>query len=245
MLRGFVDDSGSDGSRAPFVLAGFIFPQEKLMPFSDDWRAELARRPCIEYFKMAEANDRSGQFQGMPDEFVKCKINDLMTVIDRYQPDGIYSALSWPDYRAVLERSMPAAFMGNPYHLLFPAVFDAIMFCQKRQGTFPQTVDVDFDEQGNAGWFARLCFELVKERCEPDVRKMLGRTPLMLDDKQVMPLQAADMLAWNIRREFDSEETEKRWHWLFERLDSHIGLGVNYGLPSLQAALELVEAAPQ
>jgi Protein of unknown function (DUF3800) len=240
MLQGFVDDSGSDGSRAPYILAGFILPAEDWTTFSDDWEAELAREPRIQYFKMAEASQKEGQFEGMPDEFVRCKINDLLAVIERYKPDGIYSALSWMEYREILKPSMPKGFIDNPYQLLFPAIFDAILFYQKRKGIFPETVDVDFDEQGSAGWFATLCFPFLKEYSDPDTQKMLGRTPTMLDDKTVMPLQAADMLAWNIRREFDSEDKDKKWHWLYERLNAHVWLGVNFGPPSFEAARELI-----
>lgn len=214
MLQGFVDDSGSDGTRAPYILAGFVLPAEKWASFSDDWQTELAREPRIEYFKMAEANEKDGQFAGMPEEFVRCKINDLLAVIDRHEPDGIYSALSWMEYREILKPSMPQGFIDNPYNLLFPAIFDAILFYQKRKNIFPETVDIDFDEQGSAGWFATVCFRFLRQYCEPDVQKMLGRTPTMLDDKKVTPLQAADMLAWNIRREFDSEEKEKKWRCL-------------------------------
>ncbi len=174
---------------------------------------------------MAEAASRIGQFAGMPEEFVLCKINELLEVIKKYDPDGVFVFLDWSEYRKILEHRVVPESLQNPYHLLFPGIFDVIRISQTHKGIFPEPIDVDFDEQGSAGAFAQLRYPAMKANCDPEVRKMLGRVPIMLDDKKVMPLQAADMLAWNIRREHDMDDDGLAWHWLFEALDKHIYMG--------------------
>jgi hypothetical protein len=240
VLQGYVDDSGSDGQHAPFILAAYILPAEKWAYFSDDWREELNREPRIEYFKMREAAWRDKQFAGIPEEFVKGKINGLLKVIATHGPDGVYTQLDWRDYRDILEPEMPDGPMKHPYQTLFPGIFDAIMFYERRKGVFPEVIDLDFDEQGSLGDFARLCYPFMKAKCSADVQSMLGRTPTMLDDKKVMPLQAADLLAWNLRREFDPDDAEKKWHWLYEELNKRVWLVSRFEPPSLEAAVELV-----
>ena len=170
---------------------------------------------------MAEAAEKEGQFSGMPDEFVRCKINDLLAIIDKHQPDGLYLFLDWDDYRTIIHEHLEENFR-NPYHLLFPGIFDLIAAYQRQKGIFPEPIDVDFDEQGSAGQFAQGVYPMMKANCDEDTRKMLGRIPLMLNDKNVMPLQAADMLAWNVRREHDMDDDGIKWHWLFEELNRHV-----------------------
>ena len=41
----------------------------------------------------------------------------------------------------------------------------------------------------------------------PDVKPLLGSTPIFRDDKKMFPLQAADLLAWHLRREAEKNET--------------------------------------
>lgn len=224
MLQGYVDDSGSDESREPFVLAGFLLHTEQWALFSDDWQFQLAREPRIACFKMAEAAQREGQFAGMPEEFVRCKLNDLLSVIRKHRPEGFYCFLDWSEYRKIIAHRELPEHIRNPYHLLFPAIFDCIRMWQLEKGIFPEPVDVDFDEQGRVGQLALLTYPSMKENCDADTRRMLGRIPLMLDDEKVMPLQAADMLAWNIRREHDMDEDRSTWGWLYDDLSPYIKL---------------------
>jgi hypothetical protein len=75
----------------------------------------------------------------------------------------------------------------------------------------------------------------MRAEMQADVQKALGRIPIMLDDKKHMPLQAADMLAWNIRRQLDVGRKDKTWHWLFERLRKFITWAVKYDRSTLEA----------
>ena len=67
---------------------------------------------------------------------------------------------------------------------------------QKDLGIFPESMDFDFDEQGKAGWVAQRAFPCAKQNMPKPFKEMLGRIPIMLDDKKFVPLQAADMWAW-------------------------------------------------
>ncbi len=54
MLKGYIDDSGSEPSAPDFVLAGYVLPAEVWAHFSDEWAAELLRGRPIEYLHMKE-----------------------------------------------------------------------------------------------------------------------------------------------------------------------------------------------
>jgi hypothetical protein len=239
MLQGYADDSGSDGSRPPFVLAGFVDKTEKWESFSDDWKQQLDRKPKIDYFKMAEAASGHGQFEGWDEEFIRCKIIDLLSVLEWHQPDGIYSWIKWDDYRHLVEPHVHGL-LRDPYQVLFPAIFDVLINFQRRKGIFPETTDMDFDEQGEAGEFARQIYPKMKARIPAEYASVFGRTPLMLDDKKYLPLQAADMLAWNMRRELDQNDAQKNWHWLYERIEKLVRLSWHVKPASLEYLTGLI-----
>jgi hypothetical protein len=247
MLQGYADDSGSDGTRLPYVLAGYVLESERWAKFSDEWQDELFKAPSIDYFKMSEANERDGQFSRMSREIVDGKIRQLASVILRHQPRGIFSYMNWQDYRELfLPIFLPETkltFLRNPYHVLFGAIFDALESYQKSLGTFPETVDFDFDEQGSLGQFPLFLWDAIKMQGPRKRRKMLGRTPTMLDDKKVMPLQAADMLAWTLRHALDPEDEAKRYLWLFELLKPTYKSGFQVTRESLEKSLKRRKSA--
>jgi len=88
MLKGHFDDSGSDGERPPFVLAGYVLPIDRWAAFADDWQRELEREPRIKFFHMADAAYGDGPFLGIREEFRKCKVRDMLGVIQRHCPEG-------------------------------------------------------------------------------------------------------------------------------------------------------------
>jgi hypothetical protein len=61
---------------------------------------------------------------------------------------------------------------------------------------------------------------------------------MMLDDKKALPLQAADMFAWTVRRYRDKQVTDPRWDWLVQRMAKLVGWGMGYDLESFRILLE-------
>lgn len=240
MLQGYVDDSGSEGTREPFIVGGYLAQVEVWAHFSDAWKAELDREPQIRYFKMREAAAGNGEFAGVPMEVRRYKIRNLLKIIKDHDLDGVYSFLEWSDYRnSILPRLRGP--MRNPFSLLFYGVLDAIILYEKQKGIFPETVDLDFDEQGEAGHFAILLYPLVKRDPSPDIQAVLGRTPTMLNDINVVPLQAADMLAWNVRRHGD-RLSDSEFEWVYEEIHQTVWLGAGFGKPAYEAMLRYLDS---
>jgi Protein of unknown function (DUF3800) len=234
MLQGYIDDSGSEPNGQSFLLSGFILETEQWERFSDEWQFQLRREPRIEYFKMHEAVAREGQFKGWHKEFVLCKIKDLLSVIEHYAPTGISCMTEWSDYQEVLG-NLAIDDLKGPYGLLFQLVFIAIAESQKSAGIFPTPIDVDFDDQGKVGKFALQLFQDMKAEFPEKWKQMFGRIPGMLDEKQVLPLQAADMLAWTERNWLVPSSNE--WDWLYARLNPLVKKRMRYDEESLRLLL--------
>lgn len=115
------------------------------------------------------------------------------------------------------------------------------MLCfEKNLAIYPEKVQIDFDEQGPAGDFARDWYSRLKQFFPPEHREILGRSPTMLDDRDYVALQAADMLAWSIRRRLDGSTANDSWFWLYEELRKTLWGGLGFNRDSWNALKELV-----
>ena len=56
-----------------------------------------------------------------------------------------------------------------------------------------------FDNQGTIGEDSMLSWNLMTDAMEPAHRKYMTHVPKFRDDRQCLPLQAADMYAWSVR----------------------------------------------
>jgi hypothetical protein len=66
------------------------------------------------------------------------------------------------------------------------------------------TVDWVFDEQGPIGAVALGWYYFIRDSV-PSLRPRLGSAPKFKHDSQVLPLKAADLYAWQIRRYLDKD----------------------------------------
>jgi len=209
LLKCYADDSGnSEQKEAPdgglFVIAGYMMSEERWEDFAERWDAQLKRDYPIEYLHMIEAEPRNGQFVGMPEEFRNRKLLDLALVIKECDPVPINVQLKWNNYVEIVKDKVPSK-MDSPYAVLFFQLMRAVCDLQidsnhyKNIGHLPG--EWIFDKQGGEGlrcldWYADL-----EARAPEPYKTMMANTPAFREDKYLAPLQAADMLAWHIRRE--------------------------------------------
>lgn len=218
MLQGYIDDSGSDENSYPpshhFVLAGYVMHEPIWEHFSDRWASELIREPAIKAFKMADAEYGEGYFEGMPEEFRRLKVNELSQVVADFRENSLalWCHLKWQDYRDVVRGKVHPR-IDSPY---------AVLFYQIMRGAHEHQIEVNkavnvgfhkvefiFDDQGFTGlravqWYAAL----IRKLPEP-YKSMAGGIPSFKDDERVVPLQAADMLAWHVHRSLERPDEER------------------------------------
>jgi hypothetical protein len=204
MLQAYVDDSGR-GQSPVFVLAGFISSPEKWALFSDEWAAVLAARPGIDYFKMREAHSFKGQFEGWNPGSRDAKISDLSRIIEKYMMAGISLSITIEEYNDIFAPITHKA-ARSPYFL---AVFNMISMLARYQIDMKlhEKVDFIFDRQDGQSGPIMDAWEWFKNNATDDTKDQLGSPPDFRDDKNTMPLQAADLYAWWVRRRQWEKET--------------------------------------
>jgi len=198
VIRTYIDDSWSAEDDNILLLAGYAQKVPVWAAFSDAWKAELSKEPAIEYCKMSEAESRKEQFEGWSERKRDKKLADLARVIVEYDPWSIECFVSQKQYKEILEPVIAYDLRG-PYMPCFHGIIVSLARYHASTGiTLP--TDFIFDEQGKIGAEAVLWYEEIKANQKPEIRALMGSTPEFKDDKKVLPLQAADMIAWHLRR---------------------------------------------
>ncbi len=199
VLQGFIDDSGSEPSEPMFILAGFVSHVERWERFSDKWRERLDKRPSIAYFKMQEANSLKGQFLGWDERDRDLKAGQLIQIIRDYVAIRVSCSVKWNDYRGTLKGRVRPRTNDHPYFFLFYRIIANVIRFQM-ENNVPEPVDFVFDQQGKIGRRALSWYDWTLNNRSPRLRRYFGDPPIFRDDKKVLALQAADTLAWQIRR---------------------------------------------
>jgi Protein of unknown function (DUF3800) len=201
-LQAFIDDSASEVADQRLVMAGYVNGAEIWASFADAWAKELKAPPSIKYLKMVEANNLRDQFKGWPAEDRDEKLRRLAQTIRHFGPIlsfdfSISRRTYYQEVRPVAPRGI-----GNPY---FPCAFSVVSgvsrFFHDREIRAP--IDFIFDEQLGVSDDIDFFFEYMRAHLPKGARNLINGRPIFRDDQLFLPLQAADMLAWHIRREHE------------------------------------------
>jgi hypothetical protein len=197
MLQAYVDDSGSSQRDHTFVLGGFVSTVDDWKRFSGAWKKALDAKPTIAYFKANQAILGRGEFKGWTDAEVAAKVRSLVTVVKCHVMVRVHCWMAWEDYKGFKGAFLPE--VDDPYFQLFYRLIYAVAGFQV-QYHWDTPTDFGFDDQGKLGEDTLRWYAIARQILSPAFKRVLGDTPSFEDDKEVLPLQAADLYAWSVRR---------------------------------------------
>jgi len=207
----FVDDSGSEPQSPIFFLGGLISSAEQWAVFSDDWALALAEPPALEYFKMSEAASLQGQFakwRGWDETKRDDRLLTLARIIRRHVRLRVSVSIRHDLFQKYM-MSVPAVERNlatdSPYVLLFTQMVTVAVLFAHKHGV-RDACDFIFDEQGASGEEALRHWSLYKVALNGSIRRelfsLIGSPPIFRDEKEFLPLQAADLYAWQARNHY-------------------------------------------
>ena len=224
-LQAFVDDSAAERGDGRLFMAGYINTVANWERFSDDWNAVLRRQPEIDYLRMTEANALDKQFRGWSVPTRDLKLAKLAKVIRRYKPESFHFSVDRAEYLRRMKPVAPRGLASAHYAGTFGVVTIVTRFLATTG--FKGKVDFIFDEQSGVSADLALFFDFMAKHLPPEARNLIARVPHHGSDKDYLPLQAADMLAWHLRRQHERGDVERRLNKLFwnegGHLTSHLG----------------------
>lgn len=189
-LHGYIDDSGyGDHNDPAFVLSGFVASVPRWAAFSDQWREALDDGPSIKYLKMSEAAGLTGEFGNWSARKRNEKLGKLFPIIAGIKPMGIRSIIPCGSFHQNVKGKI-AKTLNSPYFL-------ALL----RNGDLDVTdpaykVDFTFDENPKLKSLIDRWYGIVMSELPAWAAGLISNNPIFRDDKQFLPLQAADSHAW-------------------------------------------------
>ena len=102
--------------------------------------------------------------------------------------------------------------LDYPYFLPYHNIMGTLWRYQYNNDWHPdERVDFVFDEQGKESDRAQLMWNFTVNATPNVVRKFVGNRPIHRDEKVFLPLQAADMFAWHVRRFYEEKARGKEY----------------------------------
>lgn len=200
MFKAFFDESGNDVE--VFLMAGWLAHFKEWEKFSEAWDTELKSSPSVKYFNHNEAMGLKCQFKSWKDRGRDDKLISLAGVIARHQLVGIVGALSIPKFKVLYGGSiLPKKTLRSvikftePYHHACQSVISATLAYQVVMAkNFADQVDCVFDEGVP---FLNDCIVNYPKlkKVLPDKAQAIAGTIVRGNDKHIIALQSADMLA--------------------------------------------------
>lgn len=194
-MQFFVDDSGV-GAAPVYVLAGLFASAEKWERFSNDWRAFLDAEPTLKYWKTTQAINFRGQFTYWDREARDKKLREAVSLFDSYnfQMFGIYVLHSHFE-----EMLKPLEMHPYPFLLQRLQIGLGVFLSDIDEANTP--VEFIFDNHDYTKKHASESWASFREFAPQRYKGTIARLPIFRDEKEALPLQAADLLAWYLRKE--------------------------------------------
>jgi hypothetical protein len=210
--QAFIDDSGSEPQSQIFVLAGLVADHTAWARFSDEWQAACDLTPKLEYFKMSEAGAMRGQFApsrtGWTEPLRDDRVVTFARIIRKHATARICAWIRHDDYEthlASLPTPVRRLMHDSPYFLLFMQTILATAIFGTKAG-INEPCDYIFDEQAKfseemLAWWPNFKW-IVEHSSKSDLPSLIGSPPIFRDEKQFLPLQGADLVAWQMRHDY-------------------------------------------
>ncbi len=234
MLKAYIDDSHM--RQPPFyVLGGWVASAKTWAAFSDAWRDVLRMSPRIEYFKYDEAMRFSGEFLGISEAARDEKLRLLINLIEEHGLVGVASAIPHNIFYPMFG-TYPHKWVRNPYYISFYGIAARLVRHLSASGT-KEKLEFIFDFQPGSDQMreAQEGWTNFREMAPLEMLDYVqAHPPSFLDDKDVVPLQAADLHAGWTRETLMLLEQGKKvqppWHPYGEKITS---VSVSWALENL------------
>jgi hypothetical protein len=233
----------SESAHQVYCVAGYWAAARDWEQFENLWRAELDCRGIRE-FHAVDCEHGHGEFEGRTDRPEMQR--RFIEIIRQSRIRGVFAPVNmraWDEHAARLEELQAAHEMKGPYYVAFQLALEVLGGWLK---PFPaqERIAVAFDRRPKQGQVEKL-YNSIKDATDPAFDHIVGRLgPLIRDDPaDLLGLQAADLLAYEVKRQFAVEwgldARPVRWQWQELMRSSHTGRQMSEEhVPQLLAQME-------
>jgi hypothetical protein len=200
MLSAYFDESGTHKQAPIIVIAGWIAGDKEWIKFSNKWQAVLTKYN-LPYFHMSEWEGGHGLYKNMTEKEKRLLIDRLTTIIKKHASIGIFGAFHRSTYDEVLRE-----IYGDDYKNKFVKPYGVCaMRCIETTRRWMTSKSLDgplaYVFETGARYSGQF-FEAFKAMQKiPRLKRMYPGGMSFYDKRDMLPLQAADILAYEMYRE--------------------------------------------
>lgn len=247
-LTAYFDDSGThdDGSQGPsshIVVGGYLGTSAQWELFSEEWKDILARYDLKgQHFHMANFINGRKPFDHLPYERRDSLLYQLLCLIRARSIIGVTSAVPRTDFEEAIGAETDR--YGHPYNLTATSALSLVKIWQKYNGN---SMPVAFVVEDGTKHKDEISDGFEKSKRQGDIEGRLENDSLRFCPKSVVPLQAADLIAWYARRSLLQNDPWRPtgyqgWrHLMKSHLEQHRHIDAPWGTSHLVQAKETYE----
>lgn len=193
----YFDDSGHPDDQEAVVVAGFIASEDEWLLFEREWQ-EILDREGLEIFHMTDFEKSKIWPQYKKDALLGRLINTIKTRTVRSISQGVWMR----DYRQINEKWAFEETIGPPYALAGRTVTKSLADWKRNSASEDKLLVFFEDGTKHKGDFI--------DAMERDQLPC----PVFIKKREATPLQAADLLAWEVFNAFRTKQVRPSLHKL-------------------------------
>lgn len=198
VMEAYFDESGTHEGSPVMSIAGYLFDKDQCDRFKDSW-AETLNRYGLSYFRMSECAHGTGEFSKLSKEQrIACE-KSMITHIKTRMTLGFAVSMSQAEFSRMAPPHYVDVF-GDAYAAcVFLAMASVGLWARKRNysGDIAYFFESGHSQQKDAEKRMWLVKDMADRRQE-----FRYKSHTFADKRLVLPLQAADLLAWQWRKGF-------------------------------------------
>lgn len=196
MFRAFFDESRTDPEKnKALVMGGFLGRVEEWERASDAWDECLHEAPDIGYFKHSEAQSLNGEFLKFNRASADKKVLALANVISQFKLLGMCISVLYRHFAGKDARVTKGMIGTRAYDWGFSGTVNGVLSHMQKTEPPAEKVDFVFDDRNELRANIDIFYKI---KGDDFFKEMMSRAGDCMpgDDKQVVALQMADLLAW-------------------------------------------------
>ena len=219
MLAAYFDESGTHSKSPIIAIAGYISNDEQWAKFNEEWQT-LLDRYSLEYFHMNQFENRQGQFRGMSEHERHALLDSLITFIGIRARSGIAAAFDLSAYNELVAEGYEEI-IGPPYALCASLCIVGTQRWAVKH-SYQEPIAFLFERGARHSGLFHKAYNKALKNSKISANYRLG-TLAFPDKREALPLQAADILAYEVWKyacvELSGEPRPRRWpRYSFNRL---------------------------
>jgi hypothetical protein len=197
VLQAYFDESGTHHASLCAAVGGYISTEEQWELFSIKWNQELANWK-IPFFHMSDFSTRAGVYASWTEIERRDRLSRLIYLINQHTIASVGSVVSREDFSNSFKTAEAKRHAGDIYGVAAISCF--IDSSRLINPGYSNAKIAYIFESGQNTDALKKCFDLNYN--DPDARERLKLNSLAFQGKEFAPLQAADIISYEMYKSF-------------------------------------------